>query len=203
MRVSSLDQPQIRQLEGLALNKTFTDKASGKDVKSPQLEAMQSFVKETQCFVTRWTGWPATLMTCGEKAGSDGAGRPYRLCEGKLDLHWRGFAHVESVAECHGGVCSVREELIRERQREGIATAKREGKYTGRKPSLSPSRAAELRRRVADGDSKAALAREFGISRNTLYRYVPVKKAPVWKIGDELYEGNRRTKYEWRFLAPP
>jgi DNA invertase Pin-like site-specific DNA recombinase len=66
--------------------------------------------------------------------------------------------------------------LIRERQREGIAIAKREGKYDGRKPSLSPERASELRERVAAGDLKAALAREFGISRDTLYRYAPVKK---------------------------
>ena len=73
-------------------------------------------------------------------------------------------------------------ELIRERQREGIAIAKREGKYRGRKPSLTPVRAAELRRRVAEGDSKAALAREFGISRDTLYRYVPVKKRRAGKL---------------------
>jgi len=63
-------------------------------------------------------------------------------------------------------------ELIRERQREGIAIAKREGKYGGRKPSLTAEGAVELRRRVALGGSKAALAREFGISRDTLYRYV-------------------------------
>jgi Resolvase, N terminal domain len=37
---------KVRQLEGLALDKTFTDKASGKDVKRPQLEAMQSFVRD-------------------------------------------------------------------------------------------------------------------------------------------------------------
>jgi len=46
LRVSSLDQNEVRQLEGLALDKTFIDKASGKDVKRPQLEAMQSFVRE-------------------------------------------------------------------------------------------------------------------------------------------------------------
>src|ERR1700731_2978305 len=46
LRVSSLDQNEVRQLEGLALNKTFTDKSSGKDVMRPQLEAMQSFVRE-------------------------------------------------------------------------------------------------------------------------------------------------------------
>ena len=46
LRVSSLDQNEVRQLEGLALDKTFTDKASGKDAKRPELEAMQSFVRE-------------------------------------------------------------------------------------------------------------------------------------------------------------
>jgi DNA invertase Pin-like site-specific DNA recombinase len=81
------------------------------------------------------------------------------------------------------GACAQFErELLRERQREGIAIAKRAGKYIGRKPSLTPARAAELRPRVADGDSKAALAREFGSSRDTLYRYVPVKKRRVGKL---------------------
>ncbi len=82
-----------------------------------------------------------------------------------------------------GAFAQFERELIRERQREGIAIARREGKYRGRKPSLTPARAAELRRRVADGDSKAALAREFGISRDTLYRYVPVKKRRAGKLG--------------------
>jgi DNA invertase Pin-like site-specific DNA recombinase len=72
--------------------------------------------------------------------------------------------------------------LIRERQREAIAIAKREGKYSGRKPSLTPVRAAELRQRVADGGSKAALAREFGMSRDTLYRYVPIKEHRAGKL---------------------
>ena len=44
LRVSSVDQKEIRQLEGLALDRTFTDKASGKDAKRPQL--MQNFVRE-------------------------------------------------------------------------------------------------------------------------------------------------------------
>src|ERR1700736_3570779 len=46
LRVSSMDQNEVRQLEGLALDHKFTDKASGKDVKRPQLEAMQTFVRE-------------------------------------------------------------------------------------------------------------------------------------------------------------
>jgi DNA invertase Pin-like site-specific DNA recombinase len=45
-----------------------------------------------------------------------------------------------------GAFAQFEKELIRERQREGIAIAKQEGKYSGRKPSLTPARAAELRR---------------------------------------------------------
>ena len=66
--------------------------------------------------------------------------------------------------------------LIRERQREGIAIAKRAGVYRGRKPSLTPERAEELRSRVAAGEKRAALAREFGISRETLYTYARVNR---------------------------
>jgi hypothetical protein len=64
--------------EGLALDKTFTDKASGKDVKRPQLEAMQSFVRD------------GDTVFCHSMD---------RLAHNLDDL--QGFAHVESVAECH------------------------------------------------------------------------------------------------------
>ncbi len=44
--------------------------------------------------------------------------------------------------------------------------------YKGRKRSLSGERAADLRARAAAGESKAGLARQFGISRQTLYQYL-------------------------------
>jgi DNA invertase Pin-like site-specific DNA recombinase len=62
--------------------------------------------------------------------------------------------------------------LIRERQLEGIALAKRKGIYRGRKAALSPIQAEVLRVRAQAGEPKAALAREFGISRDTLYEYL-------------------------------
>ena len=74
-----------------------------------------------------------------------------------------------------GAVSEFERALIGERQREGIALAKKAGVYKGRKPSLSPERVAELRKRIAGGEKKAGLAREFGISRETLYQYAPVK----------------------------
>ena len=45
IRVSTLDQNSERQLEGLALDRVFTDKASGKDTKRPELESLLGFVR--------------------------------------------------------------------------------------------------------------------------------------------------------------
>jgi DNA invertase Pin-like site-specific DNA recombinase len=62
--------------------------------------------------------------------------------------------------------------LIKERQREGIALAKKRGAFKGRKKSLSQAAVAQLRQRIATGMSKSQAAREFGISRQTLYQYL-------------------------------
>jgi DNA invertase Pin-like site-specific DNA recombinase len=71
-----------------------------------------------------------------------------------------------------GAFAEFERSLILERQREGIAIAKAAGRYKGRKPLLSLERANELRRRVVNGERKATLAREFKISRETLYQYI-------------------------------
>jgi DNA invertase Pin-like site-specific DNA recombinase len=62
--------------------------------------------------------------------------------------------------------------LIKERQREGIALAKKRGAFKGRKKVLSQEEVAELRQRITMGMSKAQIARELGISRQTLYQYL-------------------------------
>src|SRR3546814_16125860 len=56
--------------------------------------------------------------------------------------------------------------------REGIALAKQRGAYRGRKKMLSEERVAELVRRVGDGERKSVIARDMGISRETLYQYL-------------------------------
>lgn len=62
--------------------------------------------------------------------------------------------------------------LLRERQREGITLAKQRGAYRGRKRTLNVGQIADIKDRVAVGAAKAAVAREFGISRETLYQYL-------------------------------
>jgi DNA invertase Pin-like site-specific DNA recombinase len=71
-----------------------------------------------------------------------------------------------------GAFAEFERALIKERQREGIALAKKRGAYKGRKKSLSQEAIATLRERVAANVSKAQLARELGISRQTLYEYL-------------------------------
>jgi DNA invertase Pin-like site-specific DNA recombinase len=73
-----------------------------------------------------------------------------------------------------GAFAEFERALIRERQREGIALAKQRGAYRGRKKALVDDQVVELRRRAGAGEQKSTLAREFGISRETLYQYLKV-----------------------------
>jgi DNA invertase Pin-like site-specific DNA recombinase len=76
-----------------------------------------------------------------------------------------------------GAFAEFERALINERQREGIALAKQRGAYRGRRKALSPPGVSQLRSRIAEGVSKAKVAREFGISRQTLYEYLREAKA--------------------------
>ena len=71
-----------------------------------------------------------------------------------------------------GAVAQFERDLIKERQREGIALAKERGAYRGRTRALDEERVADLRQRASTGEKKARLARKFGISRETLYQYL-------------------------------
>jgi DNA invertase Pin-like site-specific DNA recombinase len=71
-----------------------------------------------------------------------------------------------------GALAEFERSLIRERQREGIALAKQRGAYNGRKKTLTPELAAELVQRAGSGVPKALLARDYGISRETVYQYL-------------------------------
>lgn len=71
-----------------------------------------------------------------------------------------------------GAFAEFERSLIKERQKEGIALAKSRGVYTGRKPTLSAERIAELKERVRLGIPKARVARDFKITRETVYQYL-------------------------------
>jgi len=177
IRVSSVDQNTERQLEGiqgLSPDKIFTDKCSGKDTNRPQLEAMLSYVREGDTLVV------FSLDRLGRNLDDlrrlvnlmTGRGVAVQFLKENLTFTGDDSSLSKLLFNMLGSFAEFERSLIRERQREGIALAKKAGVYRGRKPSLTAERAAELRKRVAAGGKKAGLAREFGISRETLYQYL-------------------------------
>ena len=176
LRVSALDQKEVRQLDGLELDKRFTDKVSGKDRNRPQLEQMLDFVREGDTVFCHSMDRLARNLDDLRLLVKKLTGKGVKVCFVKESLTFTGEDSPMSnlLLSVMGAFAQFERELIRERQREGIAIAKRAGKYRGRKPVLTAARSAELRERAATGESKAGLAREFGISRDTLYRYLAV-----------------------------
>jgi len=80
-----------------------------------------------------------------------------------------GYARLSTVT---GAFAKFERALIRERQREGIALAKQRGAYRGRRRALTEQQVTDLCTGAAAGRAKADLAREFGISRETVYQYL-------------------------------
>ncbi|HEV2136502.1 MAG TPA: recombinase family protein [Terracidiphilus sp.] len=176
VRVSTLDQNESRQLEGVQLDKRFADKASGKDTKRPQLQAALDYVRDGDVLVVHSMDRLARNLDDLRRMVMEltGRGVVVEFVKEHLTFTSEDNAMSKLLLSVMGAFAEFERSLIRERQREGIALAKKAGVYRGRKPSLTPERVAQLRARVAAGEKKAALAREFGISRETLYSYAPV-----------------------------
>jgi len=174
IRVSTLDQNTERQLDGVELDKKFTDKASGKDTKRPQLQAALDYLRDGDVLVVHSMDRLARNLDDLRRIVLGLAERGVVVEFAKEHLTFTGESNAMSklLLSVMGAFAEFERSLIRERQREGIALAKKAGVYKGRKPSLTVERVEQLCARVAAGEKKAALAREFGISRETLYCYL-------------------------------
>ena len=174
IRVSSLDQHVERQLEGIALDRTFIDKASGKDTKRPQLELLLSFVRTGDTVIVHSMDRLARNLDDLRRIVQTLTSRGVRIEFVKEHLSFTGEESpmASLMLSVMGAFAEFERALINERQREGIALAKQRGAYKGRKKALSTASVAQLRQRIARGMSKAQVARELGISRQTLYQYL-------------------------------
>ena len=174
VRVSSFDQNPERQLEQVQVDKVFTDKASGKDTQRPQLDALLAFVREGDTVVVHSMDRLARNLDDLRRLVQKLTQHRVRIEFVKEHLTFTGedSPMANLMLSVMGAFAEFERALIRERQREGIALAKQRGAYRGRKKALSPEQGAELRQRAAAGEQKATLAREFGISRETLYQYL-------------------------------
>ncbi|RQT38653.1 recombinase family protein [Burkholderia contaminans] len=175
IRVSTVDQSTERQLEGVDLDKVFTDKASGKDTDRPQLQAALGYLRDGDTLMVhsmdRLARNTEDLLRVVRELTERGVTVQFVKDVMTFTADKRN-PQQELMMTMLAAFAQFERSLIRERQREGIAIAKANGVYKGRKPSLSPEQAVMLQQRVASGETKASIARDLGISRETLYQYL-------------------------------
>jgi DNA invertase Pin-like site-specific DNA recombinase len=176
IRVRSLDQNAERQLDEICLDKAFTDKASGKDTNRPQLQAALHHVRAGDSLVVhsmdRLARNVEDMLRLVREMNDRGVSVEFikenmSFTAGSDDP--RSILMITMLS----AFAQFERSLIKERQREGIALARAKGTvYKGRKPALKAERIAQLREQAAAGANRTKLAKEFGISRETLYQYI-------------------------------
>jgi len=174
LRVSTLLQNTARQLDGVLLDKVFEDKASGKNTDRPKLDACLAHLREGDTLHVHSMDRLCRNLDDLRRIVKDLTSRGVVVKFHKEGLSFTGEDAPMSnlLLSMLGAVAEFERSIILERQREGIQIAKGEGKYKGRKPSLTTERILELKRRAGEGIKKTALALEFGISRETVYTYI-------------------------------
>ena len=174
VRVSTIEQNTDRQLEGIELDQSFTDKASGKDTSRPQLEALLKFVRQGDLVIVHSMDRLARNLDDLRKIVADLTRRGVQIQFVKESLTFTGedSPMANLMLSVMGAFAEFERALIRERQREGVALAKQRGAYKGRKKVFTPPEVEALKARVAAGERKTQVACDLGISRETLYKYL-------------------------------
>ncbi|MFV8137420.1 recombinase family protein [Mycolicibacterium senegalense] len=185
-RVSTVDQNTERQLVGIAVDKMFTDKASGKDTHRPALAEALRYLRDGDVFVVHSMDRLARNTEDLLRTVRELTEQHVRVEFVKEGLTFTGDDSPmnELMLTLLGGIAKFERALILERQREGIAIAKARGVYKGRKAKLTAGQAAELCGRLAAGESATKLAAEYGISRQSVYNYRSVTRTAAVCAGD-------------------
>lgn len=170
VRVSTADQNPERQLSALAgVDRTFTDRASGKNTDRPALAELLRYVREGDTVRVqspdRLARSTTDLLALVKQLRDEGAAVEF-TDNPELNTD---TPQGELMLTILAAVAQFERAVARERQAEGIALAKAKGKYRGRKPALSAAQNGEVVARLTGGESVSALAREYGVSRQTIY----------------------------------
>jgi len=174
VRVSTVDQNTERQLDGVRVDRVFTDKAGGKDTKRPQLAAALEYLREGDALVVHSLDRLARNVEDLRRIVRELNDRGVSVEFVKNRLTFAGGADpiAQLMLTMLGAFAEFERALIRERQREGIAIAKAKGVYKGRNRALTADEAREIVEQAYAGIPKADLARAYGISRETVYQYL-------------------------------
>lgn len=174
VRVSSDGQNNARQLDGVQLDKTFSDECSGKDTRRPGLAALLDYVREGDTIYVHSMDRLARSLGDLLRLVESLSGQGVTIVFVKNNLTFAGSASPTDrlLLAMLGAVAEFERDMIRERQAEGIALAKGRGVYKGRRPVVDTVKLAQIMARIDAGVPKAVVARDAGISRATLYAYL-------------------------------
>ena len=176
VRCSTEEQNEARQMEMMKehrVEKIFTDKQSGKNTDRKQFHEMMAFVREGD-----------TLITESISRIARNTKDLLNIVEQLEEKHVKFVSLKENIdtstpegrflLTVFGAVAQLERESMIERQREGIAIAKREGKYTGRKPiNIDQKYFEKVYSQWKNGEFKAVDAqRILGLKASTFYRKV-------------------------------
>jgi len=170
--VSSVGQNTARQLDGLTLDQVFTDKCTEGDTNRPALKAMLAHVRKGDTVVvheiSRLARNTADLLALVEQLTNKGVAITFQ----KEKLTFTGDkdnAMNKMLLTMLGAVSAFELAMINERRAEGQAKAREAGKHMGRHAKLTADQVATICKRVKAGESKVELAKEYEVSRATLY----------------------------------
>ena len=174
IRVSTIDQNTDRQLHGITLDKVFEDKCSGKDTNRPQLKACLEYLRDGDTLVVHSIDRLARSLRDLLNIVQDLLARKVSIRFVKENMDFNGDKPnptQDLYLNILGAVAEFERQMIRERQKEGILLARQRNAYDkcGRKPSLTPKQIEDIKARLALGEPLAPIAKEYGVSRQTIY----------------------------------
>ena len=178
VRVSTQGQNTARQevlMQELGVEKVFLDKQSGKDTARPELKKMMEFVREGDVVIvesiSRFARCTRDLLELVEQLS--GKGVAFVSKKEALDTSTPSGRFVLTI---FGAIAQLERESILQRQKEGIAIAKAQGKYTGRPSKTYPDLEAVLgawrRGEISVGQAR----KQLGVSKSTCYRLAANQK---------------------------
>lgn len=178
IRVSSSDQNTDRQTDGLSnlnLDKVFTDKLSGASTDRPELKACLEYLRENDTLYIYSMDRLARNLIDLQCIVNDLTNRAVRIkfIKEQLTFEQNGKNPMNTLLlQVMGAFAEFERNLIKERQMEGIQSAKAKGVKFGRKVKLTPEQKQEIRDRLMSDPfvKKADLMKEYDISRATFYR---------------------------------
>ena len=179
IRVSTQEQNTVRQevlMESLNVDEVFIDRMSGKSSNRPELQRMMDFVRRGDTVIvesiSRFARNTRDLLDLIERMNAKGV--EFVSKKEAIDTTTPTGKFMLTV---FGAVAELEREYILQRQKEGIAVAKQQGKYVGRKPMSVP----DFDRIVAlwqNGDISAVEAmKRLNLSKSTFYRKVRQKQS--------------------------